>query len=159
MKTRTSILFVSHSASRNGASLVLLHLIKWLRERTDYRLEVTYQERAYRVDDPYRWLPTLGEVDLHLIGEGRHENLWVAFFELGGKLQYHLAKGLRVWMEAVAFEEHRLVIARQHGLDEIRACTRQAVSDQIAGGAVPPAGKVRRMHDRRPRRSCHRTSR
>lgn len=39
--------------------------------------------------------------------EGRHENLWVAFFELGGKLEYHLAKGLRVWMEAVAFEEHR----------------------------------------------------
>jgi 1,4-alpha-glucan branching enzyme len=25
------------------------------------------------VDDPYRHLPTLGEVDLHLIGEGRHE--------------------------------------------------------------------------------------
>ena len=30
----------------------------------------------YAVDDPYRWLPTLGEIDLHLIGEGRHENLW-----------------------------------------------------------------------------------
>ena len=30
------------------------------------------------VDDPYRWLPTLGEVDLHLIGEGRHERLWDA---------------------------------------------------------------------------------
>jgi 1,4-alpha-glucan branching enzyme len=28
------------------------------------------------VDDPYRHLPTLGEVDLHLIGEGRHEELW-----------------------------------------------------------------------------------
>ena len=27
-------------------------------------------------DDPYRHLPTLGEVDLHLIGEGRHEALW-----------------------------------------------------------------------------------
>jgi 1,4-alpha-glucan branching enzyme len=26
--------------------------------------------------DPYRYLPTLGEVDLHLIGEGRHEELW-----------------------------------------------------------------------------------
>ena len=25
------------------------------------------------VDDPYRFLPTLGEIDLHLIGEGRHE--------------------------------------------------------------------------------------
>jgi 1,4-alpha-glucan branching enzyme len=43
---------------------------------SDYRLEVTYGDHAYVVDDPYRWLPTLGEVDLHLIGEGRHENLW-----------------------------------------------------------------------------------
>jgi 1,4-alpha-glucan branching enzyme len=43
---------------------------------TDYRLEVTYGDQTYTVDDPYRWLPTLGEIDLHLIGEGRHENLW-----------------------------------------------------------------------------------
>ncbi|MFI5915254.1 1,4-alpha-glucan branching protein GlgB [Dactylosporangium sp. NPDC051541] len=27
-------------------------------------------------DDPYRHLPTLGELDLHLIQEGRHEKLW-----------------------------------------------------------------------------------
>jgi 1,4-alpha-glucan branching enzyme len=43
---------------------------------SDYRLEVTYGDETYTVDDPYRWLPTLGEVDLHLIGEGRHEQLW-----------------------------------------------------------------------------------
>ena len=43
---------------------------------TDYRLEVTYGDETYTVDDPYRWLPTVGEVDLHLIGEGRHEQLW-----------------------------------------------------------------------------------
>jgi 1,4-alpha-glucan branching enzyme len=42
----------------------------------DYRIEVRYGERLFVVDDPYRWLPTLGDVDLHLIGEGRHENLW-----------------------------------------------------------------------------------
>ncbi len=42
----------------------------------DYRLDVGYGDEHYLVDDPYRWLPTLGEVDLHLIGEGRHENLW-----------------------------------------------------------------------------------
>ena len=42
----------------------------------DYRLEVSYGERSSLVADPYRWLPTLGEVDLHLIGEGRHEQLW-----------------------------------------------------------------------------------
>ncbi|WSR04199.1 1,4-alpha-glucan branching enzyme [Streptomyces sp. NBC_01210] len=30
------------------------------------------------VQDPYRFLPSLGELDLHLIGEGRHEELWKA---------------------------------------------------------------------------------
>jgi 1,4-alpha-glucan branching enzyme len=46
----------------------------------DYRVEVSYAEGAghgtWVVDDPYRWLPTLGEMDLHLIREGRHERLW-----------------------------------------------------------------------------------
>jgi 1,4-alpha-glucan branching enzyme len=43
----------------------------------DYRLRVDFgPDAVYEVDDPYRWLPTLGEIDLHLIGEGRHENLW-----------------------------------------------------------------------------------
>lgn len=42
-----------------------------------YELVTTYQEGPdYVSDDPYRHLPTLGEVDLHLIGEGRHEQLW-----------------------------------------------------------------------------------
>jgi 1,4-alpha-glucan branching enzyme len=44
---------------------------------SDYRVRVDYGPGAvYEVDDPYRWLPTLGEMDLYLIGEGRHENLW-----------------------------------------------------------------------------------
>jgi 1,4-alpha-glucan branching enzyme len=42
----------------------------------DYRLRVTYGDVTTTADDPYRFLPTLGEVDLHLIGEGRHEQLW-----------------------------------------------------------------------------------
>ncbi|MGH3356167.1 MAG: 1,4-alpha-glucan branching enzyme, partial [Nocardioidaceae bacterium] len=46
------------------------------RQVPDYRLEVEYDGRTVRTDDPYRFLPTLGEVDLHLIGEGRHERLW-----------------------------------------------------------------------------------
>ncbi|MFT7840098.1 1,4-alpha-glucan branching protein GlgB [Saccharothrix sp. BKS2] len=44
----------------------------------DYRLEVDYSGHVVEVDDPYRWLPTVGELDLHLIGEGRHERLWDA---------------------------------------------------------------------------------
>jgi 1,4-alpha-glucan branching enzyme len=42
----------------------------------DYRIEVTYGADTYVTDDPYRYWPSLGEVDLHLIGEGRHEDLW-----------------------------------------------------------------------------------
>jgi 1,4-alpha-glucan branching enzyme len=45
-------------------------------EVPDYRLRVTYAGVSIDSDDPYRFLPTLGEVDLHLVGEGRHEQLW-----------------------------------------------------------------------------------
>ncbi len=46
-------------------------------EVPDYRLEVAYAGgEPHRADDAYRYLPTLGEMDLHLINEGRHENLW-----------------------------------------------------------------------------------
>ncbi|WP_029144300.1 1,4-alpha-glucan branching protein GlgB [Microbacterium luticocti] len=42
-----------------------------------YVLEATYpQGPSHIADDAYRHLPTLGELDLHLIGEGRHERLW-----------------------------------------------------------------------------------
>ncbi len=44
-----------------------------------YELLATYDGAPdFRVDDPYRHLPTLGEMDQHLIGEGRHEELWNA---------------------------------------------------------------------------------
>ena len=41
-----------------------------------YRLEVAYDDRTYTVDDPYRFWPTLGDLDLHLFGEGTHRALW-----------------------------------------------------------------------------------
>ena len=47
-----------------------------------YRIAATYPDAAGAEgpeelrDDPYRYLPTLGEFDLYLIGEGRHEELW-----------------------------------------------------------------------------------
>ena len=42
----------------------------------DYRLEVSYPDHTLTTADGYRFLPTLGEVDLHLFAEGRHERLW-----------------------------------------------------------------------------------
>ncbi|MFF4905028.1 1,4-alpha-glucan branching enzyme [Streptomyces sp. NPDC001260] len=41
-----------------------------------YRLQVTYEGAVQDTEDAYGFLPTLGELDLHLIGEGRHEQLW-----------------------------------------------------------------------------------
>ncbi|WP_427004720.1 1,4-alpha-glucan branching enzyme [Pseudarthrobacter sp. H2] len=53
----------------------------------DYRLEVTYKDHTpVTADDPYRYLPTVGEVDLHLISEGRHERLWDV---LGAHVQHY----------------------------------------------------------------------
>ncbi|MDF3301232.1 1,4-alpha-glucan branching enzyme [Streptomyces tropicalis] len=46
-----------------------------------YTLAVAYGEGGageQEVHDPYRFLPALGELDLHLIREGRHEQLWKA---------------------------------------------------------------------------------
>jgi 1,4-alpha-glucan branching enzyme len=41
-----------------------------------YRLEVAYGDRTFTIDDPYRFWPTIGELDQYLLGEGRHERLW-----------------------------------------------------------------------------------
>src|SRR4029079_13798741 len=41
------------------------------------RRQVTYEGGGpHTVADAYRFLPTLGELDLHLFSEGRHERLW-----------------------------------------------------------------------------------
>jgi 1,4-alpha-glucan branching enzyme len=50
------------------------------RSGSDYRLAVSYAPDGPEqlVDDPYRHLPMLGEMDVYLIGEGRHEELWRA---------------------------------------------------------------------------------
>jgi 1,4-alpha-glucan branching enzyme len=41
-----------------------------------YRFDVDYGDGTQPAEDPYRFLPTIGELDLHLVGEGRHEELW-----------------------------------------------------------------------------------
>jgi len=60
-------------------------------EVPDYRLLVTYDDHPpLEVDDPYRFLPTLGELDLHLVNEGRHERLWDV---LGAHVHHYDAPG------------------------------------------------------------------
>jgi 1,4-alpha-glucan branching enzyme len=60
-----------------------------------YGLEVTYGTESFPVDDPYRFAPTLGDMDLHLAGEGRHEELYE-------KLGAHVRDVYRIFDERLA---------------------------------------------------------
>ena len=52
-----------------------------------YRVEVSYPGGwTSTAEDPYRFWPTLGDVDLHLFGEGTHQRLWEA---LGAHARRH----------------------------------------------------------------------
>lgn len=44
--------------------------------RFSYRLKLTAGDHAWIIEDPYRFGPVLGEVDEHLLGEGRHLDLY-----------------------------------------------------------------------------------
>ncbi|MFD9565214.1 1,4-alpha-glucan branching enzyme [Streptomyces sp. NPDC059994] len=57
-----------------------------LRQVPEYSLLITYDDNETEAEDPYRFLPALGDLDLHLIGEGRHEELWTA---LGARPMTH----------------------------------------------------------------------
>lgn len=78
---------------RDGSRLHLDHVAHGIWEARHDGAPVPYDiATAYGDDDetvagdPYRHLPTLGEVDLHLIAEGRHERLWEA---LGAHARMH----------------------------------------------------------------------
>ena len=48
-----------------------------LAENLVYRLEADYPDGvSICFEDPYRFWPTVGELDLYLFGEGRHHRLW-----------------------------------------------------------------------------------
>jgi 1,4-alpha-glucan branching enzyme len=52
-----------------------------------YQLEVDYgRGGTFTIHDPYAFAPTLGELDLHLMGEGRHEEL---YDRLGAHVRTH----------------------------------------------------------------------
>ncbi len=67
----------------DGKRVTLSHLAEGLWQGSypgvgrAYTVETTYAEGpAWAADDPYRFVPSVGEVDLYLWGEGRHEQLW-----------------------------------------------------------------------------------
>jgi 1,4-alpha-glucan branching enzyme len=66
-----------------------------------YELEVSYPDGAtFTVRDPYAFLPTLGDLDLHLAGEGRHEALYEAMGAHVRELAGVAGVGFSVWAPA-----------------------------------------------------------
>jgi 1,4-alpha-glucan branching enzyme len=56
-------------------------------EETPYVLEADYADGvSVSFEDPYRFWPSVGELDIHLLGEGRHHRLWEA---LGARAMSH----------------------------------------------------------------------
>ena len=83
VRTRRPMAETVTALTFDGRSIELQHVHGGIWEgRSDeepgaYEILATYGNGPdHRADDPYRHLPTLGEVDLHLIREGRHEQLW-----------------------------------------------------------------------------------
>jgi len=57
-----------------------------VKELAGYRLRCRTANAGWEMDDPYRFWPSLGELDLHLIGEGTHRELWR---RLGARVMDH----------------------------------------------------------------------
>ena len=104
---------------------------------------------TFTIDDPYAFEPTLGELDLHLIGEGRHEQLYE-------KLGAHVRE-----IEGVARHRVRGLGARGASGQRRRRLQllgRAAARDALARverrlGAVPARRRARRpLQVRDPRR-------
>jgi 1,4-alpha-glucan branching enzyme len=66
-----------------------------------YTLEVDYPDLGtVEIEDPYRFLPTIGDLDLHLIGEGRHEELWARLGAHVRELEGVRGTSFAVWAPA-----------------------------------------------------------
>jgi 1,4-alpha-glucan branching enzyme len=67
----------------------------------DYRLEATWPDgTTFAYDDPYAFPPTLGELDLHLIAEGRHEELYAVLGAHESEVDGRQGTAFAVWAPA-----------------------------------------------------------
>ncbi|KQQ69112.1 1,4-alpha-glucan branching protein GlgB [Microbacterium sp. Leaf320] len=63
-----------------------------------YRIATAYgADDETVVGDPYRHLPTLGDIDVHLIAEGRHERLWEVLGAHPRVVESEVGVGFAVW--------------------------------------------------------------
>lgn len=58
MSNERRILFLSHSATRNGATILLLHFLRWLKDKSDYQFEVLVNGRGPLLEEFRELFPT-----------------------------------------------------------------------------------------------------
>jgi 1,4-alpha-glucan branching enzyme len=85
IRTRRPLALEVTAVLASGARISLSHVEHGIWEGAhvvgfqDYEIETRYEDgNVWTAVDPYRFVPTVGELDLHLIREGRHERLWEA---------------------------------------------------------------------------------
>ena len=109
---------------------------------SDYRLLVAYDDGVeHEQDDPYRFAPTLGELDRHLFNEGRHEQLWTVLgahvHRYGGPLGEVVGVSFAVWAPR-ATAVH--VIGDFNGWDRVSHPMRRLGASGVWELFVPGAG-------------------
>jgi 1,4-alpha-glucan branching enzyme len=68
-----------------------------------YELEIAYPDgNTFTMRDPYSFEPTLGELDLHLAGEGRHEELYQRLGAHVSEIDGTTGTAFAVWAPAAA---------------------------------------------------------
>ncbi|MFO0839043.1 MAG: 1,4-alpha-glucan branching protein GlgB [Phycisphaerae bacterium] len=66
-----------HPMSAIGAGGLFAAFLPEAAPPIEYQLRFSFADgNTWERDDPYRFLPTLGDVDLHLFNEGTHRRLW-----------------------------------------------------------------------------------
>lgn len=80
---RPGALSVSGSAARKKFDFTHIHRGVWEasgkgKSPDSYRVTTQYESGEWTAADGYAFPPSIGELDLHLIAEGRHEELWRA---------------------------------------------------------------------------------
>ena len=69
----------------------------------DYELEVAYPDgNVFTLRDPYAYLPTLSELDVHLASEGRHEELYDKLGAQVREIDATAGTSFAVWAPAAA---------------------------------------------------------
>jgi 1,4-alpha-glucan branching enzyme len=64
----------------------------------EYELEIEYADgNTFTMRDPYAFLPTLGDLDLHLVGEGRHEHIYERLGAHVREMSGVVGTGFAVW--------------------------------------------------------------